>query len=351
MLPQDIAEQILTIGCQYRNPKGGIAQVIYNYEKYVFPQFKHIINSGEGDKIAKLARALSGWLQMALRLLFDKKIKIVHIHTASYNSFRRSAYFVKLAKQFGKKVVIHIHGGGFKEYFATNPGWIASVLNSCDAIIALSPSWEQYYRSITSGVKIDIVENIVPPPEKPEMMQKNGLFHLLFLGGINEQKGVFDLVDALHEHKAEVQGKLILHIGGNGKIGELQSRINNYGLSKMVVYEGFVSGAKKSFLLFNCDAFMLPSYIEGLPVSILEAMSYGKPILATPVGGIPEIVKEKENGLLFKPGDKIKMYEAISLLMDNPTLSSNMGKSSEAKSKSYLPDNVSHSLFKLYGNL
>ena len=62
-----------------------------------------------------------------------------------------------------------------------------------------------------------------------------------------------------------------------------------------------VSGHKKEMLLNLCDAYILPSYTEGLPVSILEAMSYGKPILATPVGGIPEVVID--NGILFQPGD------------------------------------------------
>ena len=80
----------------------------------------------------------------------DRKIKIVHIHTASYNSFKRSAWYVSLANFMRKKVLLHIHGGGFKEYYATNPQWISSVLNKCDGIITLSESWKEFFQGVTT---------------------------------------------------------------------------------------------------------------------------------------------------------------------------------------------------------
>lgn len=351
MLPQEISEQVLTIGCEYRYPKGGVAQVMYNYERYVFPRFKCVVNSGGTSKAGKLLKAIAGWLQMAVKLLVDRNIRIVHIHTASYNSFRRSAYFVRLAKLFGKKVVLHIHGGGFKEYFATNSKWIASVLNRCDTIVTLSESWKEYYQSVTNETDIYVVENIVAPPEKGNILWKDGRFHLSFLGLVNEQKGIFDLLDVLHEHIAELRGKLVLHIGGNGKIEELESRIKRYGLTGTVVYEGFVSGEKKAALLHSCDAFILPSYTEGLPVSILEAMSYGKPILATPVGGIPEVVRANENGMLFQPGDKEGMYLVLTQLLNDRELRIHMGGNSFRFIQSYFPDKVSGKLACLYREL
>lgn len=114
MLTRKISGHILTIGCEYRHPKGGVAQVMYNYEKYVFPVFNCIVNSGGTNNVAKLLKAISGYLLMAIHLTTDSHLRIVHIHTSSYNSFKRSAYFVRLAKAFGRKVVLHIHGGDFK---------------------------------------------------------------------------------------------------------------------------------------------------------------------------------------------------------------------------------------------
>lgn len=351
MIGKALSNSVLSIGCSYKHPKGGVAQVMKNYEDYVFSDFQCVVNSGGNSKFANLYIAIIGLLELLYKLLLDRQIKIVHIHTASYNSFKRSSYYLKLAKALDKKVVLHIHGGGFKEYYTSNSKWITSVLNQSDTIVVLSESWKQYFETITKGPLIRIIENIVSYPKKGNNLWKDRKFHLLFLGKICKEKGIFDLLDMLNEHKAEFSGRLILHIGGNGKASELIDKIQGLGLSDMVVYEGFVSGSYKYDLLHSCNAFILPSYTEGLPVSILESMSYGKPILSTPVGGIPEIVRNGENGLLFAPGMKVEMYSAIAKLLHDEKLKVDMGKSSSITAKPYLPDSVSYRLEMMYKEL
>ena len=345
-----LAETVLTVGCAYHPPKGGVAQVIFNYERYVFPLFKCVINSGGTNPIAKAWKAFKGILSIVIKLLCDRKIKIVHIHTASYNSFRRSAIFVKIAKFFHKKVILHIHGGGFREYYATNPQKISSILNSCDCIITLTESWQNFLKQITTCKHIEIIENIVAPPQS-KAIPNDGKLHLLFLGLISQQKGIYDLIEVIAGHKTEFDNKLILHIGGNGEKEKLIDLISKNGLASLVTYEGWVSGDQKNDLFNMSDAFILPSYTEGLPVSILEAMSYGLPILSTPVGGIPEIVENGVNGFLFHPGDKNDIFQAILQLLSNKDFAKQMGDESLAKAKRYMPCNVSDALSKLYSSL
>mgnify|MGYP006982445944 CR=1 FL=1 len=98
MLSKEISSRVLSIGCSYKHPKGGVAQVMKNYEDYIYPEFKCVVNSGGNNKIEKLLRAIGGWLEMLVKLLFDRQIKIVHIHTASYNSFKRSAIFLEVGQ-------------------------------------------------------------------------------------------------------------------------------------------------------------------------------------------------------------------------------------------------------------
>ena len=351
MINADFSKNVLTIGCSYKQPKGGVAQVIKNYEDYVFSDFKCVVNSGGVSRIAKLFKAVIGYLEMFFRLLLDRKIQIVHIHTASYNSFKRSSCFLRLANAFNKKTVLHIHGGGFKEYYNTNPRWISSMLNKCDTIIVLSESWKSFFESIVDVPKIRILENIVSYPQKENNLWRNCKLHLLFLGKICIEKGIFDLLEMLYEHKIELSGKLVLHIGGNGMVNELTKKIQEFGLSDLVIYEGFVSGKHKNDLLNSCDVFILPSYTEGLPISILESMSYGKPILSTPVGGIPETVRKGENGILFTPGNKEEMFSAISKLLFDEALRKYMGEKSLEIVKSYMPDSVSAKLKKIYEEL
>lgn len=341
---------VLTIGCSYKMPKGGIAQVMNTYSKYVFQKFNVIVNStNNGFLINSIVLAFS-YLQTLAILIFNSNIKIIHIHTASYRSFKRSALWVNLAKFFNKKVILHIHGGAFKEYYKTNPTWIQSILDKSDCIITLSNEWKHYFKDELGCKNVRIIPNVVPYPSKVDL-KKDGKFHLLFLGLISENKGIFNLLDIIKENRIDFQNKLILHIGGNGKALELKEFIKANSLESIVKYEGFVSGNKKIELLNQADAFILPSYIEGLPISILEAMSYSLPIIATNVGGIPEIVENNKNGFIFPPGDMLRMKNSIINLMDNYQQQKEMGSASHEIIKDFLPDSVSQKLCKIYNEL
>ena len=345
-----ISESILTIGCSYHPPKGGVAQVLYNYQQYVFPIFKCVVNSKNSNKITKVLLAIYAIIKTIFILLIDRKIKILHIHTASYNSFWRSSWFVGIGKLFHKKVILHIHGGGFKEFYYSEPERISKILNRSDRIVTLSESWQKFFREISHCKEIEIVNNIVPEPIQINIV-KDQKFHLLFLGTITEAKGIYDLIQIFIQNKEQYQNRVVLHIGGNGEVAKLKLLIKENSLEDLVIYEGWISGNRKIELLNLADAFILPSYTEGMPVSILEAMSYKLPILSTTVGGIPEVVLNKENGILFNPGDTNSIVAAINYLQDNKNVARLMGDNSFRRIISYLPDNVGHKLQDLYTNL
>ena len=193
---------------------------------------------------------------------------------------------------------------------------------------------------------IEVVNNIIAPPTFLQTKRNDEKLHLLFLGLITEQKGIFDLLEVLSEHKDEFEGKIVLHIGGNGKVDKLKEFIHTKGLQNIVIYEGWVSGEKKIQMFNISDVFILPSYTEGLPVSILEAMSYGLPILSTPVGGIPEVVNES-NGILFEPGNKNEIYDSILKLINSDINSATI----KEQSLKYLPENIKSQLDAIYQQL
>ena len=346
----DVAESILTVGCSYNPPTGGVAQVLYNYRKYVFPVFKCVVNSKTTSQISKIFIAIYAIIKTVFVLLIDRKIKILHIHTASYNSFWRSLWFVTVGKLFHKKVILHIHGGGFKEFYSSEQEKISKILNSSDCIITLSESWQKFFLKISCCKNIEVVNNIVPEPVQISVV-KDQKFHLLFLGTITNAKGIYDLIQIFSQNKDQFLDRIVLHIGGTGEVENLQLLIKENCLESIVIYEGWVSGNRKIELLNMADAFILPSYTEGLPVSILEAMAYKLPILSTPVGGIPEIVQNDENGILFNPGDLNSIVSAINYLLDNRNTARLMGDNSLRRITPYFPDNVGHKLQDLYTNL
>ena len=168
---------------------------------------------------------------------------------------------------------------------------------------------------------------------------------------MTETKGIFDLLETIYEHKEEWWNRIVLHIGGNGKTEKLVQKINEFGISDLVKYEGWVDGEKKSLLLSNADAFILPSYVEGVPISILEAMSYGIPTISTFVGGIPEIISDGKNGKLIKSGDKVSIYESINYLLNNIEVCTDMGMLSKKIADNFLPTGIEMQLAKMYNSI
>lgn len=104
-------------------------------------------------------------------------------------------------------------------------------------------------------------------------------------------------------------------------------------------------------MLNGADVYVLPSYKEGLPISILEAMSYSLPVISTRVGGIPEIIMNGKNGLLINPGDKEALYESIIKLKNSEELRIRMGEISKPIVQEHLPIYVESQLKQLYNSL
>ena len=348
ILNNKLSSKILTIGCRYNPPYGGIAQVLWNYDKYIFENFKFVENSRKSNGFINSFIAIRAVIKIVYMLLADREIKIVHIHSASGVSFLRSTVFLKIAKVLKKKVVMHIHGGGFADYYKGHCNFVTKNLKHCDKIITLSQNWVDFYTSI--GFHSSCVENVIAEPVLRNVHHDDAL-HMLYLGLIIERKGIFDLLDVLNEHKSEFSGKLMLHIGGNGEVEKLNKIISDKDLQDIVSFEGWVDNEKKEELLNLCDVFILPSYVEGLPLSILEAMAYNMAIISTNVGGIPSLVIDKKNGFLFEPGDKTSIYSLIKTVVFDKQLLAKMGKDNGRMIEDYYPRSVANKLSEIYNSL
>ena len=281
-----------------------------------------------------------------------KEIKIVHIHTASYKSFWRKAIFVYLARLINKKVILHIHGAEFKKFAAIHHKLIRKVLLKCDKIVVLSKSWKEWFEKEFDINDVVIVNNIIETPKTSLGSKRaNEKLIVLFLGAIGKRKGIYDLLEALFKYKELFGNNIQLIIGGNGEAEKVISYIRDKHLEDIVEYRGWVSGDDKVRLLNSADIFILPSYNEGLPISILEAMGYGIPVITTPVGGIPEVITDGENGLMVSPGDVDGLFNAVSKFAMDMSLRKKMGENSRMVILPHLKDSVSNTLGELYEQL
>jgi len=347
MIEKKITEHILVLGADYRVPSGGISQVLNSYSN-IFEQFNFIPTTVSGNKFRKCFCLLYAIIKTIILLLIFKQYTIMHIHGASYNSFYRKRIFIYLAKFFKIKVIYHIHGAEFRSFYYRHKKIVTETLGKCDLIIALSQTWEIFFRKQIGCPHVTVVENVIPYPMKVNHKTDDIYCNLLFLGIIGERKGIFDLLEVIIDNKASYQNQIRLYIGGNGDVEKLKAMIKENNLDEIVKYEGWVSGEKKAYLLSLADIYILPSYNEGSPVSILEAMSYSLPVISTPVGGIPEIISKDINGLLVEPGDKLQIKCAIDTMLSNANLRNKMGEESYRRAMEYFPDKIEKKLLHIY---
>ena len=353
MIESAISGKVLVIGEYYRgNAPGGIAAVLRYCEPY-YETLKFIPSFRRRSRLNKAWYDITAYIRLWLKLLSDRNIEVVHIHTASGGSFFKHSHFVRAAKLLGRKVILHSHSGNFREFYSDSGRRekILGTLNAADILTVLSPSWAAFYESIgVETAKIRVLNNIVPYPQLSEIPATDDRMHLIFLGVISENKGIFELCDMLAGHQDEFRSRLELRICGHGEDERLSSFIKESGIGDFVTFEGFISGDRKIAALNWADAAILPSWWEGMPISLLEAMSYGCALIATPVGGIPEIVIPGGNGMLVPVHDSEGLYRAVLTLLDS-NLRSGMGRRSAELIRPHYPDAVIAGLRAIYSEL
>ena len=131
----------------------------------------------------------------------------------------------------------------------------------------------------------------------------------------------------------------------------MEDLIKSNEIENIVKFEGWVSGDKKIDLLNWCDVYILPSFNEGLPISILEAMSYSHPIISTPVGGILEVLHDGENGIVVNPGNVNEIYNSLLFFVNNRNLIKLQGETSEKLVQPFFPESVFMKLKSIYESL
>jgi glycosyltransferase involved in cell wall biosynthesis len=283
-----------------------------------------------------------------------RRVELVHIHTASYASFWRKTLFFIAARLFGIPCIVHLHGGTFHLFYqsmgAVGRAIVRYVFDHAATIIVLSNSWAKWIASISKNPNVLVVPNPIKVPE-PQPGRSNGRESILYLGLVSHEKGAYDLIDAVQIVRRSCPF-VQLQIAGNGDLDRAARRIEQSGCRDYVSLLGWVSGPDKTTLLDSAAVLCLPSYNEGLPMSLLEAMASGLPVVTTPVGGIPEAVADGVEGFLVQPGDITSLADRLAVLLSNPDTAAAMGARGREKClTTYSVDKVIPTIQRLYEEL
>lgn len=340
-----IISKILIIGTEYSG-KGGIA-VLLKWYLNLFPPLKYVCSHRQTSKLGKLWISFWAYIKVLYYCLFQS-VEIVHIHTASFHAFFRDTQYLLLAKLLRKKVILHLHGGKFEEFYKQHPSYCNYICHKADCLVAVSRYFGKIFKDLELNKNIKVIYNAVDEPLYQNKKIYRRELNILFLGAIVENKGVFDILQCLKLNKSYFTNRMVLHIGGVGEEAKLHSLIQKYDLKEFVKYHGWLSREEKELLLSETDIYLQPSYFESLGIAIIEAMNYGIPIIATNTGGIPELVEHEKNGLLFVPGSIDEMFGALKTLIENKALRKEYGEYSLEKAKSFTLHNMKIELYNLY---
>lgn len=314
-----------------RSVNGGVSAVVNNFyiaglDRKV--ELQYIGTMEDGSKVHKLFVAVKALAEFMTKV---PKCEIVHIHMASDVSIYRKIPFIWLAKIFDKKLVIQQHGGNIHQFYYSECGrgkqeFIRKTLRKADAFLVVAPYLKDIFNDIVEEEKIEILTNAIEIPE--EIEQDYSKQKLLFLGRLCKEKGIRELLEAVKELKTEFPG-LELYLGGVWVDEDLKKKAEAY--EDFVHYLGWIDAKKKDEYLRKCNIFVLPTYFEGLPMSLLEGMAYGCACVACEVGGIPQVMTDREEGLLV-PAKKVSdLKKALRELLQNQGLQKELGNNARKK--------------------
>jgi len=303
--------------------RGGVSSVLKGYyDSGILSRLgiDYYLTYKSGPNLYKLF--LFVWMLPGI-ILNIPKYNILHIHSASWWSFRRKMVLIFLAKVFRRKVIVHIHGGKFDFYyhhaFLIEKKLIRYALSIVDRVVVLSQEWQQKIETFCDQDKIVVIPNCVHRVELTAEIYAEKVRspkNIIFLGDIISRKGVYDLVEAiriLNYAACDVQ----VFLYGSGELEEVRSRVDSLGLAEIIKIPGWINPEQKEEVLRKAYLFVLPSYFEGLPVSILEALAHAVPVISTPIGGIPNAVIDGFNGYLVATNSPKKLAERIEYLLEN----------------------------------
>ena len=338
-------KKVLVVATSHKT-RGGITSVIKAHktgEQWKKYHCKWIETHRDGNAIIKL---LYFFVALAEFILLIPFYDLIHIHMAVAT---RKIPFILLAKFLHKKIIIHLHVPDPNTTILSNKknlyGWC---LKNADIVITLSSQWEKLIKDTYQIQNVITIYNpcpIVKQSDKPKEKI------ILYAGTISERKGYKDLLYSFASIVSKYPDWKV-YLAGNGEIDKGNKLAKKLNIEKQVFFIGWVNGLQKDEIFNKASIFCLPSYAEGFPMAVLDAWAYGIPVICTPVGGLPDIIKDGKNCLSFKPGNRQELTQKLETLIDDDRLREKLhSESLLLANTTFNIKNINKQIEEIYNNL
>jgi glycosyltransferase involved in cell wall biosynthesis len=320
--------------------RGGVSSVEQLICDYLPPyaSIRHVATMNEGSWGAR-ARVFGQAATTLWRALQTIEPTVVHIHFASRGSTLRKMLLAQMVLHARKPLILHAHGAGFDQFHRGLPAILRRrvnrILQQAHVVIALSSQWREFFirECELAPSQVVVLANPVKVPARVPDRDGRSQVQFLHLGRLGKRKGGYDLLSAFAALPESLRQKARLVMAGDGDVEGMRKLAEPLGDRVRVL--SWIDAQERDRLLAESDVFALPSYAEGVPMSLLEAMAAGLPAITTAVGGIPDVFSHGAEGLLVTPGDRTQLTTALAQMITDESARLSAGRRAYERARAF----------------
>jgi glycosyltransferase involved in cell wall biosynthesis len=337
-LARDARVSVLQLGPSL-DVRGGVTAVAQLICDYLTPyaSIRHVPTMHEGPHLSRVA-TFGRAVHTLSRVLDSNEPTVVHIHFSSRGSTIRKMLLAQQVIHARQPLIMHAHGGSFDTFHRALPPFLRRMVNrtmqSANLVIVLSSQWRDFYirECELAPSQVVVLPNPVRVPARVPERPRRAEVQFVHLAKLARLKGSYDLIHAFQALPGELRARARLVLAGNGDTEQLRQVADGDPGIKVL---SWVNNAERDRLLGESDVFALPSYVEGLPMALLEAMASGLPSITSPVGGIPDCFAHGVEGLMVPPGDIAQLKDSMARLIVDEDLRLAAGQRAHVRARNY----------------
>lgn len=328
------------IACPW-TPKGGGMFKVADYliqAQAPSPAGKHLrpLDTRGGSNALYSFWILATALARLVRGRLSGHLAGVHVNMAERLSLFRKSAIVVMCHALGIPVVLHLHAAQLHHFYRKLPRplqgltrWVFSLPASCLVLGSTARHFVIEELRVPAS-RVEVIINGVPRPSHPRRtVGESPVQQVLFIGNLSERKGVSDLLQALALPGLE-RGRVEVTLAGGGDVAAYQHKARELGIDGFVHFAGWSDQQQVARMMALADVLVLPSYDEGLPLVILEALANGVAVVCSPVGEIPSMLTDGVNACFVQPGDAAGIADGLQRVLQHPAFRQTLERNGQA---------------------
>ncbi|CAM3357847.1 glycosyltransferase family 4 protein [Tsukamurella hominis] len=340
--------RVLVVGPAPPGPtsRGGMATVVGHMAAQPDPSIEvRLLTTYVDGTVGQRLRAGLGGMAAGTAAVLRGDVDVVHVHLSHGGSVVRKAPILWAARLRGVPAIVHGHSFDFGGWVTGLPRPVRALVRAAlpaDRWLVLGTGLAAEYAAALDLARdrVEVLYNPVPAAPDGSAGPAAGaatdeVVRVVALGRLGVRKGSYDLVAAVAALPPAVRARLHLTLAGDGEVDQVRAAVAAAGVGDAVTVSGWVDPAGRDALLAAAQVFALPSYDEGLPMALLEAMAAGLAPLTTPVGAIPDAITDGEDGLLVPPGDVPALSAALARLVEDPELRNRIADGARRRARDF----------------